>query len=173
MIKKFFVENLERIIFILIITFIMFIVFSFHTPLYQSNYYPHILTVQKNYNLNYLDFDSVLIENVHCTFYTNTVKETDLTPNFTASNRIVSDGIVAISLLLKKQFNIRWGDLVCVKEFKRCFEIDDTLSKNTKSLDIFIFTRNKKILLKSRPCTLELIRWRRGNILNESKKSRD
>lgn len=148
------------VIFFLLFLSCIYIWFIQNTSNTPNNEQP-ILSVQLHYNLNYLDYSIIHLKNLKLTYYTNTIQETDETPNITASNRIVAEGYVALSRDLISKYNVKWGDLFCMQD--KCFVIEDTMNlKNKKSVDIFIYTRDKKKLNRSDKVDGKLVLFRRN-----------
>lgn len=83
------------------------------------------------------------IKNVTVTSYTNSVEETDSTPNITATNRLVYEGSCAVSQDLFKK-TIFPGDIIYVKKLNQYFIVEDTMNKrHTNAIDIFVFKHRK------------------------------
>jgi 3D (Asp-Asp-Asp) domain-containing protein len=82
---------------------------------------------------------------VSITAYTNSVKETDNTPNITASGKKVKKGYIAVSRDLLSKWGGReaFGSKVYILDMG-IFEIQDVMNKKwKKKIDIFMYDVNK------------------------------
>jgi 3D (Asp-Asp-Asp) domain-containing protein len=84
------------------------------------------------------------ISDVQLTGYTNVHKETDSTPNHTATGRMVHEGMCAVSQdLFRKE--IQPGDVIYVTKLERFFIVDDTMNaRHKKAVDIFFYKSHKE-----------------------------
>ena len=94
------------------------------------------------------------IEGVRVTAYNNLPEQTSSTPNIGASNRKVYEGSVAVSRDLIREFNIRYGDKICLFKTEKCYIIEDTMNKrydnrinpgNGHRVDIFMYSKEKAL----------------------------
>ncbi len=75
---------------------------------------------------------------VEVTAYSNTPDQCDSTPNITASNIRVRDGIVALSRDIEQAMGLKFGDLVLLEPYG-VFEFQDRMNKRIKcTVDIFM-----------------------------------
>lgn len=92
--------------------------------------------------INEMKLDSVFYTTI--TKYTNDPKETDDTPNITASGKNVKKGYIAVSRDLQK-LGWTFGKRVYIEDIG-LFEIQDVMNKRHHySLDIFTFNRHEAI----------------------------
>lgn len=94
------------------------------------------------------------IEGVRVTAYNNLPEQTSSTPNIGASNRKVYEGSVAVSRDLIREFNIKYGDKICLFKTEKCYIIEDTMNKrydnrinpgNGHRVDIFMYSKEKAL----------------------------
>lgn len=105
---------------------------------------PMEININMHYKLDPINgLTVVTFKNVELTAYNATVEQCDKTPNWTASTRMIAEGIIAISQDYFRK-TIYPGDLVYVKKLKKWFIADDC--KNVKykhSFDVFMFDVKK------------------------------
>jgi len=71
--------------------------------------------------------------------YNNYANQTDDTPNWTGSGRMVCEGSAAVSQDLFKK-DVFYGDIIYVKKLNKYFVVEDTMNpRHKKSFDIFMF----------------------------------
>jgi 3D (Asp-Asp-Asp) domain-containing protein len=77
---------------------------------------------------------------VAITAYNPISKQTDSTPEITASNKLVSEGMIALSRDLEEEFEFIFGDTVVIEGFGR-FNFEDRMSKRwTRRVDILMLS---------------------------------
>ena len=107
---------------------------------------PMEININMHYRLDPVNGLTVTtFKNVDITAYNNTVDQCDKNPNWTASTRMVAEGIIAISQDYFRK-TIFPGDLIYVKKLRKWFIADDC--KNVKfkhSFDVFMFDKKKAI----------------------------
>jgi len=83
---------------------------------------------------------------VTLTAYSARVRETDSTPNITASNKRVKEGHVALSRDLERKFGLRFGDKINIHKIG-IFEFQDRMHRRKKK-QVDIFMKSTKMALK-------------------------
>lgn len=101
------------------------------------------------YVLSPLLSDIDLVEDakrVTATAYTNSVAETDNTPNITSTGKRVQSGYIAVSKDLLKE--IKYGSYVYIPNIpgKNIFKVEDTMHPRKKNT-IDIFMKSKKLAM--------------------------
>ncbi|MEM4460877.1 MAG: hypothetical protein QXY70_01930 [Nanopusillaceae archaeon] len=152
----------KKMIFYLSLIAIMFLFFFVYYKTKKTKSTNFEISFSVKFNLLELEYETYWVENVKCTFYTNTVEETDSTPNITSSNRPVFDGIIALSRDFFNKDNVKFGDLVYVEEINKFFIVEDKMnSKHQNSADIFTYVKDKKLLNKSLKCKIKIFKFKR------------
>jgi len=83
-----------------------------------------------------------------CTIYSynNEPCQTDDTPNWTGSRRMVCEGMAAVSQDLFNK-DVYYGDIIYITKIRKYFIVEDTMNaRHKKSFDVFLF--DKTISLK-------------------------
>lgn len=119
----------------------------------KENNFDLVSILEQKYLLNipiyyYFDFSNVDIIKVKAkiTSYKNVEQETDSFPNITASGRFVYEGSCAISRDIKTKYNVKFGDIVFVKNLNRFYIIEDVTSEKIKNtIDIFVYKHKKHL----------------------------
>ncbi|MEM5778704.1 MAG: hypothetical protein QXK49_03695 [Candidatus Aenigmatarchaeota archaeon] len=153
----------KKILFrLFLITIIFLFIFVYYETKKTNSTNNFDVSFSVKFNLIELEYETYWVENVKCTFYTNTVEETDSTPNITASNRPVFDGIIALSRDFFSKDNVKFGDLVYVEEINKFFIIEDKMNaRHQNSADIFTYVKDKKLLNKSLKCKIKIFKFKR------------
>lgn len=152
----------KREFYLFLITIIFLFIFAYHKTKDTKLINNLEISFNVKFNLIELEYETYWIENVKCTFYTNTIEETDDTPNITASNRPVFDGIIALSRDFFNKDNVKFGDLVYVEEINKFFIIEDKMNaRHQNSADIFTYIKDKKLLNKSLKCKIKIFKFKR------------
>ena len=86
------------------------------------------------------------IESVKVTAYNNLTEQTNNQPNIGASTRKVFEGSVAVSRDILRDYKVKYGDILCLRQRGTCFFIEDTMNKrydgdNGKHVDIFMYSK--------------------------------
>lgn len=114
-----------------------------------------IIQVESKYDLSKAEYSERVIRGVTITSYNNDINQTDDTPNVTASNRPVREGMVAVSRDFLSY--AKYGDLIYVDCFDRWFIVDDTMNKRfTKRVDIFLFDRKESLKINKK-CDIKIV----------------
>lgn len=115
----------------------------------------NIIYVESKYDLSKAEYSERVIRDVAVTSYNNDINQTDDTPNVTASNRPVREGMVAVSRDFLSY--VKYGDLIYVDCFDRWFIVDDTMNKRfTKRIDIFLFDRKESLKINKK-CDVKVV----------------
>lgn len=121
----------------------------------KDNNENNIVYVESRYDLSKAEYSERVIRDVAVTSYNNDINQTDDTPNVTASNRPVREGMVAVSRDFLSY--VKYGDLMYVDCFDRWFIVDDTMNKRfTKRIDIFLFDRKESLKINKK-CDVKVI----------------
>ena len=108
------------------------------------------IPIRYEYNTKGGGFSVTTIGDVRITAYNNLPEQTNSKPNIGASNRKVFEGSIALSRDIMREYNVRYGDVVCVTERDTCYIVEDTMNArydNQKSpasgwrADIFMYDR--------------------------------
>lgn len=121
----------------------------------KDNNSNNIIYVESKYDLSKAEYSERVIRDVAITSYNNDINQTDDTPNVTASNRPVREGMVAVSRDFLSY--VKYGDLIYVDCFDRWFIVDDTMNKRfTKRIDIFLFDRKESLKINKK-CDVKIV----------------
>jgi len=121
----------------------------------KDNNASSIIQVESKYDLSKAEYSERVIKDVVVTSYNNDIDQTDDTPNVTASNRPVREGMVAVSRDFLSY--VTYGDLIYVNCFDRWFIVDDTMNKRfTKRIDIFLFDRKESLKINKK-CDVKIV----------------
>lgn len=120
-----------------------------------DNNVSNIICIESKYDLSKAEYSERVIRDVVVTSYNNDINQTDDTPNVTASNRPVREGMVAVSRDFLSY--AKYGDLIYVDCFDRWFIVDDTMNKRfTKRIDIFLFDRKESLKINKK-CDVKIV----------------
>lgn len=121
----------------------------------------NIIIVDSKFDLTKAEYVKRVFKDVTVTSYNNSEEQTDGTPNVTASNRPVREGIVAISQDFLNKGYAKYGDLIYISCFDKWFVIEDTMNKRfEKRLDVFLFDKKESLKINKK-CGIEIIHYTR------------
>lgn len=112
------------------------------------------IPVKFKYNTKGGGFSVTTIGDVKVTAYNNLPEQTNSKPNIGASNRKVFEGSIALSRDILREYNVKYGDVVCITEKDTCYIVEDTMNKrfdNQNSpasgwkADIFMYDREEAL----------------------------
>jgi 3D (Asp-Asp-Asp) domain-containing protein len=111
--------------------------------------YTNTVRIEQVYDIEdvYVSYKRMEIQKARITKYTASRNETDKSPAISASNRLMYEGACAISNDLVKKYNMKFGDLVYVKEKNKWFVFEDKMHPRIEQT-IDLFSLNKKEALK-------------------------
>ena len=119
------------------------------------------IVINQKYNLDNIEYTKLLFKDITITSYNNHSNQTDNTPNITASNKVVKEGMVAISRDFLNKEKVRYGDLVFIDCMNQWYTIEDTMNKRfEKRIDIFLFDKEQSIKINKK-CNIEIISFKR------------
>lgn len=87
------------------------------------------IPVKFKYNTKGGGFSVTTIGDVKVTAYNNLPAQTNSKPNIGASNRKVFEGSIALSRDILREYNVKYGDVVCITEKDTCYIVEDTMNK--------------------------------------------
>lgn len=117
------------------------------------------IKIYSTFNLKNVEYTKQVLLGVQVTSYNNEAMQTDSTPNITATNRPVREGIIAASPDLLNKGIIKYGDLVFIDCFNQWFVVEDTMNKRfTRRLDVFLFDKQESLKI-NRTCNIEIIHY--------------
>lgn len=124
------------------------------TPLLENELIiPTVYELPENYK-------TYSFENIKVTAYNNVPNQTDSTPNITASNRPVHEGIVALSRDFFKK-GVRFGDLLYIDCFDSWYIVEDKMNARfTNRVDVFLFDKDLSRRI-NRDCSIQVISYDR------------
>lgn len=106
------------------------------------------------------NYKTYSFENIKVTAYNNVPNQTDSTPNITASNRPVHEGIVALSRDFFKK-GVRFGDLLYIDCFDSWYIVEDKMNARfTNRVDVFLFDKDLSWSI-NRDCNIQVISYDR------------
>lgn len=115
------------------------------------------IEVVQVYDLNKANFSKNVVRDVTVTSYNNEVAQTDSTPNVTATNRPVREGMVAVSRDLITKGIVKHGDLVNISCFDKWYIVDDVMNKRyTNRVDVFLFDKKESMKINKK-CDITVI----------------
>lgn len=118
-----------------------------------------IINIVSKFNLKNVEYTKQVLLGVQVTSYNNEAMQTDSTPNITATNRPVREGIIAASPDLLNKGIMKYGDLVFIDCFNQWFVVEDTMNKRfTRRLDVFLFDKQESLKI-NRTCNIEIIHY--------------
>lgn len=125
-----------------------------HITTKQDN---NIITISNTFNLSNAEYTERIFKGVIITSYNNDPAQTDDSPNVTATNRGVREGIVAVSYDFINKGLIHYGDLLYIDCFDKWYLVEDTMNKRfTKRVDIFLFDKEKSNKINKK-CNIKVI----------------
>lgn len=117
----------------------------------------NIITISNTFNLSNAEYTERIFKDVIITSYNNDPAQTDDSPNVTATNRGVREGIVAVSYDFINKGLIHYGDLLYIDCFDKWYLVEDTMNKRfTKRVDIFLFDKEKSNKINKK-CDIKVI----------------
>lgn len=117
----------------------------------------NIITISNTFNLSNAEYTERIFKDVIITSYNNDPAQTDDSPNVTATNRGVREGIVAVSYDFINKGLIHYGDLLYIDCFSKWYLVEDTMNKRfTKRVDIFLFDKEKSNKINKK-CNIKVI----------------
>lgn len=120
-----------------------------------------IITITSTFDISQPEYIKRVLKNITVTSYNNHENQTDNTPNITATNRPVREGIVAVSRDLIKNGLIHYGDLVYIDCFEKWFIAEDTMNQRfEKRLDVFLFDKKESLKINKK-CNIEILHYTR------------
>ena len=97
-----------------------------------------------HHNLNNVKGVRFKLQNVDITGYNNVLRQTDSTPDITASQRLRYEGMIAISRDFQKKYHVRFGDYIYIEKLDSWFVVEDVLNKRfSKRIDVFTFDEKR------------------------------
>lgn len=127
-----------------ILVYILFVLIFAMGSSFDNSHINDMINIK--YDLSKVEYTKLLLKDITITSYNNEQNQTDSTPNITASNRLVYEGSIAISRDLKTKYNLKFGDIVYIPNFKTYYVIEDLMNKRFKnSVDIFKFDKNESL----------------------------
>lgn len=95
-------------------------------------------------------FKEIAIKGAKITAYNNLPEQTNEQPNIGASMRKVFEGSCAVSRDILRDYKVHYGDILCIKQTKECYFIEDTMNKrydgdNGKRVDIFMYSKSRAL----------------------------
>lgn len=117
----------------------------------------NIIELNHKVDLAKAEYVKRVVRDVTVTSYNNDIAQTDNTPNITASNRPVKEGIIAVSRDMIKDGTIKYGDFVYIDCFDRWFIADDTMNERfTRRLDVFMYDKKESLKINKK-CNIEVV----------------
>lgn len=117
----------------------------------------NIITISNIFNLSKAEYTERVFKGVVITSYNNDPNQTDDSPNVTATNRGVREGIVAVSYDFINKGQIHYGDLLYIDCFNKWYLVEDTMNKRfTKRVDVFLFDKEKSNKINKK-CDIKVI----------------
>lgn len=120
-----------------------------------------IITITSTFDISQSEYIKRVLKDITVTSYNNHENQTDNTPNITATNRPVREGMVATSRDLIKNGLIHYGDLVYIDCFEKWFIVEDTMNQRfEKRLDVFLFDKKESLKINKK-CNIEILHYTR------------
>lgn len=117
----------------------------------------NVITVSNTFNLSNAEYTERIFKDIIITSYNNDPSQTDDSPNVTATNRGVREGVVAVSYDFINKGLIRYGDLLYIDCFGKWYLVEDTMNKRfTRRVDIFLFDKEKSNKINKK-CNIKVI----------------
>lgn len=117
----------------------------------------NIITISNTFNLSNAEYTERIFKDIIITSYNNDPAQTDDSPNVTATNRGVREGIVAVSYDFINKGLIRYGDLLYIDCFGKWYLVEDTMNKRfIKRVDIFLFDKKESSKINKK-CNIKVI----------------
>ncbi|MCM1260641.1 MAG: 3D domain-containing protein [Staphylococcus sp.] len=121
----------------------------------------NIVTITSIFDLSQPEYTKRVLKNITVTSYNNHENQTDSTPNVTATNRPIREGIVAASRDLFKSGQVHYGDLIYIDCFDKWYVVEDTMNQRfEKRLDLFLFDKKESLKINKK-CSIEVIHYTR------------
>lgn len=118
-----------------------------------------IIKIDTKFDLTNAEYLKYSLKDITITSYNNHANQTDDSPNITATNRPVREGIVAASPDLINKGIIKYGDLVYIDCFNKWYTVEDTMNKRfERRLDIFLFDKDESLKINKK-CGVEIIHY--------------
>ena len=118
-----------------------------------------IIKIDTKFDLTNAEYLKYSLKDITITSYNNHANQTDDSPNITATNRPVREGIVAASPDLINKGIIKYGDLVYIDCFNKWYIVEDTMNKKfERRLDIFLFDKDESLKINKK-CGVEIIHY--------------
>ena len=116
-----------------------------------------IIKVENTFNLTGVEYTKRVLNDVTVTSYNNHVNQTDDTPNITATNRPVREGMVAVSKDFISNGWVKYGDLIFIDCFGKWFIAEDAMNNRfEKRLDVFLFDKSESLKIHKK-CGIEIV----------------
>jgi len=112
------------------------------------------IDIHMKYDSKYGGFSTTVIPGVRFTAYNNLPGQTNDQPNIGASNRKVFEGSIALSRDILRDYNVKYGDVVCIYTQGKCYIVEDTMNKRYDNKnspgsglrgDIFMYNREEAL----------------------------
>ena len=117
----------------------------------------NIITISNTFNLSNAEYTERVFKDIVITSYNNDSNQTDDSPNVTATNRGVREGIVAVSYDFINKGQIHYGDLLYIDCANKWYLVEDIMNKRfTKRVDIFLFDKEKSNKINKK-CNIKVI----------------
>lgn len=119
----------------------------------------NIITITSTFDLSQPEYTKRVLKDVTVTSYNNHEDQTDATPNVTATNRPIREGVIAASRDLLKNGIIHYGDLVYIDCFDKWYIVEDTMNQRfERRLDVFLFDKKESLKINKK-CSIEVIHY--------------
>lgn len=117
----------------------------------------NIIIIDNKFDLSKAEYTERIFKDVDITSYNNNSAQTDDSPNVTATNRGVREGIVAVSYDFINKGQIHYGDLLYIDCFSKWYLVEDTMNKRfSKRVDIFLFDKEESLKINKK-CNIKVI----------------
>lgn len=117
------------------------------------------IVIQSKFNFAETETIRHTLKDITITSYNNHSSQTDSTPNITATNRPVREGMVAVSPDLLKKGIAHYGDLLYISCFDKWYLIEDTMnSRFERRVDIFLFDKQESLKINKK-CDIEILHY--------------
>lgn len=117
----------------------------------------NIIIINNKFDLSKAEYTERIFKDVDITSYNNNSAQTDDSPNVTATNRGVREGIVAVSYDFINKGQIHYGDLLYIDCFNKWYLVEDSMNKRfSKRVDIFLFDKEESLKINKK-CNIKVI----------------
>lgn len=117
----------------------------------------NIIIINNKFDLSKAEYTERIFKDVDITSYNNNSAQTDDSPNVTATNRGVREGIVAVSYDFINKGQIHYGDLLFIDCFNKWYLVEDSMNKRfSKRVDIFLFDKEESLKINKK-CNIKVI----------------